>query len=378
MEILLYCEVSVLCLILLGIMSFKSSDMGLYTHRKKRAFLTSIYFSIILNVSELLWHIGNSKFFDFPFVSIEIINAVYFISVESAAYSWLMFSDSFDEDEKKSNVLRSTLYHLPLAALVAIFITNHFTGCIFSFDANGNYVRGSLFFLEYVFGFFYLFVSLIINVKNFFSNEKSDKHDIYRTMIAFAIPLVIGMVLQMVFPLLPIVSVSSVVSFMLVYTSSLRIQIALDPLTGINNRRILFKELERKLKNVRINRKLYFMFIDIDSFKKLNDSYGHHEGDVVLRLVADSLRMLCSDISGFCARFGGDEFALIVELDMCEDISFVYNLIKRKINEQVKALGLKHDVSVSIGHAEYLKDAYSIQELINTADEVMYKNKSHN
>ena len=74
---------------------------------------------------------------------------------------------------------------------------------------------------------------------------------------------------------------------------------------------MLIAELNNRIKHLKKDKVLYFLFMDIDSFKETNDLYGHRDGDKVLQVVADALRSACLAEDGFCARYGGDEFLLI-------------------------------------------------------------------
>ena len=72
---------------------------------------------------------------------------------------------------------------------------------------------------------------------------------------------------------------------------------------------------------MRPNEKLYFLFIDVDSFKQINDTYGHNEGDRALKIIAEVLSSLSEKTGGFCARYAGDEFAFIRKFAACERVT---------------------------------------------------------
>ena len=85
---------------------------------------------------------------------------------------------------------------------------------------------------------------------------------------------------------IPVLSVGIVISYLLAYINLLERLISLDPLTGISNRREFLQRLEDDIKSLKANEDLYFLFIDIDSFKNINDTEGHNEGDRVLKEIA--------------------------------------------------------------------------------------------
>ena len=85
---------------------------------------------------------------------------------------------------------------------------------------------------------------------------------------------------------------------------------------------------------MRPNEKLYFLFIDVDSFKQINDTYGHNEGDRALKIIAEVLSSLPEKTGGFCARYGGDEFAVVQVLSGKEDIRKLIGEIKKNVTEK--------------------------------------------
>ena len=118
------------------------------------------------------------------------------------------------------------------------------------------------------------------------------------------------------------------------------------------------------------------MFIDIDHFKVVNDKYGHLIGSQMLIEIGKVLRKLLRD-TDYIYRFGGDEFVVLMT-DVSEDI--VHKVALRILNS-VKEMDFKiengdiHKLSLSIGIAEYPKNAKTAKELIAFADEMMYESK---
>lgn len=162
------------------------------------------------------------------------------------------------------------------------------------------------------------------------------------------------------------------------YQNRLSTMAHFDPLTGLPNRVLARDRLEHAKE--RIDRRggwLAVLFIDLDRFKTLNDSYGHDFGDVVLQAVAQRLQQRCRD-EDTLARLGGDEFLLILEQLPSPGVA---SKVAKSLLDALKAPLVLDEarelyVGASIGIAIYPKDGGSAHELIRNADAAMYRAKA--
>ncbi len=150
-----------------------------------------------------------------------------------------------------------------------------------------------------------------------------------------------------------------------------------DPLTGLVNRRVLESQLDAVLSNAGGTRtKVGVLFVDLDRFKSINDSLGHETGDALLRLVASRLRDLTRS-SDILARFGGDEFVLV--LSDVEDLSRVDATAARLVEELSRPYPLNGKllhVTPSIGGSIFPQHGRDRKSLMSRADAAMYHAKS--
>lgn len=158
----------------------------------------------------------------------------------------------------------------------------------------------------------------------------------------------------------------------------LRAQATQDPLTGLLNRRALMLELEREHANMQRNgNTLICLMIDIDHFKRINDTLGHGAGDEVICAVANSLVQQCrrGDVAG---RFGGEEFVLVLP---ATDSIQAGEIVERVLNG-IRALGRDVTVpvdslSASIGYAEHPGDDTDLVAFLDMADQALYMSKEN-
>ena len=153
-----------------------------------------------------------------------------------------------------------------------------------------------------------------------------------------------------------------------------------DPLTGLPNRRLFHEILSGALFHAGRNKTMVaVLFVDLDGFKEINDTYGHETGDIVLTAVAGRL---CSSVrkSDTVSRMGGDEFVLILDGIKGEsEINQVCDRILRKTREPLQtSSGISLKITVSIGISIYPKDGLEVETLVTCADNAMYRvKKSH-
>ena len=152
----------------------------------------------------------------------------------------------------------------------------------------------------------------------------------------------------------------------------LRQQAAKDPLTGLANYRHLIEVIDAEIKrSERTTREFAILFLDLDGLKQINDRFGHVVGSQALCRLADVLGNSSRDIDT-AARFGGDEFAVVLPETGAEAAS----LVGRRICGGLTNDGREPKLSVSIGIAVYPKDGETIDALVGAADAALYAMKA--
>ena len=144
-----------------------------------------------------------------------------------------------------------------------------------------------------------------------------------------------------------------------------------DALTGIANRRTFEATAERELaRAARNNEPVALVLVDIDNFKRLNDTYGHREGDKVLRKVAEVLQATCRSFDT-PARYGGEEFAIV--LPGC-DLRAAVEAAER-MRRAVASVDHEARVTVSAGVAVHPRNGADVDALVRSADAALYESK---
>ncbi|MBD9484979.1 EAL domain-containing protein [Pseudomonas sp. PDM14] len=158
--------------------------------------------------------------------------------------------------------------------------------------------------------------------------------------------------------------------------AQLESQAITDALTGLYNRRGFHQTLESSLSRIdRSGKRMAILYLDLDGFKRINDSLGHAAGDQVLRRVAEQLKT-CLRPYDVLARMGGDEFtALLDSLDHPEDAARVAEKLIELVSTRQKVDGVEFTLGASVGIACFPECGQSVDGLLRAADMAMYEAK---
>jgi diguanylate cyclase len=150
-----------------------------------------------------------------------------------------------------------------------------------------------------------------------------------------------------------------------------------DALTGLPNRRAFDDELARRLGQYRRQGTSFgVLLLDVDRFKLVNDCYGHHVGDLVLKAMGEHLRATARDCD-LVARYGGEEFAMLLAGQSREEFMQAAERVRRAVEQShVTCEGTELQVTVSCGVAEATAGEEEAS-LLRRADEALYASKSH-
>ena len=151
-----------------------------------------------------------------------------------------------------------------------------------------------------------------------------------------------------------------------------------DPLTGLPNTRFLFMHLTRELSRAeRLKSEVSLLVMDLDNFKEINDSHGHHVGDRALCEVARVLRAAIRPYD-ICVRYAGDEFIVVLSGCGADEAESKRQELQKGIDEVYFEArpGKRLPLGISIGAAVFPHDGESYESLLATADSKMYQDKS--
>jgi diguanylate cyclase (GGDEF)-like protein len=148
-----------------------------------------------------------------------------------------------------------------------------------------------------------------------------------------------------------------------------------DHLTGVNNRKKLDAYLKEKVSLSTGEKGFSAILIDINNFKYINDTYGHDIGDNALETVAKLLKS-CIRTNDFIARFGGDEFCIVLDISNISDLEAMVCRINNCLEKYNKSGTHLYELGFSMGYAVYAYHLHkSAEEFLKQVDILMYESK---
>ncbi|WP_312270832.1 EAL domain-containing protein [Pseudomonas sp.] len=150
-----------------------------------------------------------------------------------------------------------------------------------------------------------------------------------------------------------------------------------DALTGLHNRYSFNKEIQMRLdEHAAQGTSMALLFLDLDNFKRINDSLGHDAGDELLRVVAQRLKSALRE-RDLIARLGGDEFCILANVEENYEAELLGRRILQKMKEPIILAGRKMVITTSIGASLFPQDATTGEDLMKHADLALYKSKAN-
>lgn len=300
-------------------------------------------------------------------------NTLLYIVVMIPFLLWTIYVDlNVYNSKRRLNFLIKPLGFL--AVLNTFFsLLSPLTGWYFKVDEDNLFVRGSLFWiLVAIFAILFAYNSLFL----IFNKKKLTQNSFY-PMFVFMIPPGIGMLLQGLFYGITLAWAGVGLSIFIIYCRMQHHVIETDYLTGLYNRRQLDNYLEDCINNLKRNQNLAAIMIDIDHFKRINDTYGHLMGDYAIESIAKILKRTFYR-KGFIARYAGDEFVILLSPKNSEEVQNLISFLKENIEQFNKTQKAPFNISISLGAALYDHEkGLSADQFLHEIDQLMYEDKKN-
>ncbi|MBE6138054.1 MAG: GGDEF domain-containing protein [Erysipelotrichaceae bacterium] len=373
MSIAYYVAILVFCFGILGLILAKTFTGSINRQKKTYIFLL-IFASCFFITSDLIWMCINGNV-NVPKGINYMLNLFYFIGTLFVSYTFFLYSENVQQSRLFRSKLIFVLTGIPAIILLLLLFTTMQTKWIFYINENNEYVRGKIYIVQILLSFGYPLISSIKALIKSFKKANYFKRIDYISIFKFLICPSLGLLLQYFIPHVPFCSIGISLGILWLYLENEDMIMYVDPLTDIYNKKAFAKRLHHDMLQLDEESRYYLFMLDIDSFKTINDSFGHVEGDLALMVVAKVLKKYCDINNAFVARYGGDEFSILLN---CQPHQFIESFC-RGLDEVLESINVDYrrpyEISVSYGYAAYAPSIMNIPDFIDKADEHLYINK---
>lgn len=324
----------------------------------------------------LVWLLTQNRIIPFVLIVAWLANALSLICMTLTSYYWFMFAMArIRRAGKRPSKLQYTICQLPIALTIILCLTTQFTGLVFQITDSGEYGRGPLFVFVSVLQYLYSIDVCLYAIWYGIREKSKEKQTLYWLFGLFILfPMLAGIV-QIMVGNTPIMAPAIITALFIIFVYVQKSQINSDSLTGLNNRKRLFTMLEGRMLQQEDHPLTVYM-LDVNSFKLINDNYGHAEGDHALMAVAESLMILARDYHVFVSRYGGDEFTIVDYGEISNEPEKIVESFCKLLKMKCEEKELPYLVTASVGYSIWDKKTRDPEELIAQADQALYREKA--
>lgn len=355
---------NLISLLLLGTLYF-GNKQRMESDRDMHIVMQMMGITAVSNVADCCVFYLNGSAGTFTKIIILLSGSWLFMGNVLIGYTWAQFITThmnipFSDTRRK-------IYRCGGLIAALLLIANVFYPLVFSAE-NGVYKRGPVYSVFLIFAFLYILDSLYLYAR---CRKKVGTLKLFPVQ-AFLTPVAIGVVVQFLFIDVPITWTSIAIAIAGVMTALKNEMIFKDGLTGLYNR--VYLEFLQKQACKKNGVWVSGIMIDLNSFKQINDNYGHSEGDNALIIAADLLRKSFSEY-GVVTRYAGDEFIVMLNTTDEQLIQSLIESAKNNFEKENETNDKPYQLSASMGYAVSNLSAETVDDFMNRIDKQMYQDK---
>lgn len=364
-------SVAILCMLFFWFRRGKDNSMSSRWYTAVLAlfilsFVSNAAWGLIRGLStSLAAHLGLQFFF----------KTMFLVFLNLAVFAWVGYSETELGNREFNDVDQLKVFFLPILFILVVVCTNGYTKVIFDIDVHGKYHMEDLFQAQMGIYVFYTGITGIrMLVKAMYESDPTKKSQMLQ-MGSFPLSFLLSWLLKILIgDEFPVICVFVTLWLLFVFVGSTSEQVSTDKLTQIHNRQNLLTHINMKIRTH--EDRLFLIMMDIDYFKRINDTYGHQEGDQALIRTANALKSAAQNMTRrpYLARYGGDEFMVVAEAENIEEIQALCEEIQNQLDYFGTWSEKKYQMSLSIGIAEW-QEGMKQKDLIEAADQTLYRVK---
>lgn len=368
-----YIIVDIFCIIIVGVIKQNiTTDSG--SELEVRMLRRSLWSYIIFMVAGLTGLITeNADLFYFKGIYY-LANMISLTCLDLSAFYWFIYVQLCVNREFMRKKLRMFTY-IPMIVVVILCLASPLTGWAFYINEENEYVRGPMFMFVSVTPLVYDVASSVTAYYRAHKEKQILKKKRYLNYGSFIYFPLIASVLQIWLSGMPILAPAVAASYFIVFVSGQKDMIYNDSLTGLNNRRHAMMYIEEKIPTTSHDNPFTVFMIDGNKFKRINDTYGHIEGDSAIVCIGQAVEKVGHKNRLFCARYGGDEFLMLKSGECSFDRESIGDEINKELERICAEQNKKYKLSVSVGFYTACDSGETADAVIKKADDELYRAK---
>lgn len=347
--------------------------LGRHTEQKNRTLDGRIFnamcgMTLCLCLLETYTFWVDGKQFPGARVSALLINALVFGMDIFFAFIWTCYTDYKLLEDKRRIKTVYPLVGIPAFVIALLCVVNIFRDVFFSVSQDNIYSRCPGAVIVYLGTYVYLVYGAVNVVRH---RRRVEKY-LFMPVLQFLVPIFVGSVIQLLHYGIALIWASVALGMTSLCMNLQNEESYIDSLTRLYNRNYLTHYLSRAVVRAKQGIRIRGMMLDINSFKKINDTYGHDEGDRMLQGVGKVLLQSVSK-GTIVARYGGDEFVILLEDRPENEPELLLKRIQENLDRYNGAGHHPDPVSLSVGMADFTQN--SVEQFMRTMDQRMYAEK---
>lgn len=375
MDKYLVLDINIFAIIILCFLLYYFKSSHKFSSLSDKMFILVIVSNIILLLSDIISTSLSGIEGDLVRFIVVTSKFLFFLSCILLCVGWLYYNIiRVNYLNKLKGILIKYIIPAPFVLFLMFMAATLNQNLVFGYTDLNQYYRGDYFHLSTFVGYIYIVASLIFII---IKRKHLNKGDFINLILLPSVAMVLGFLQSFIkFPMLFVWPALAIV-LNGVGLNTLIIKSSTDYLTGLNNRSELDAYLYKSaIECINKNLSLSIMIMDIDSFKMINDTFGHVEGDNAIKVTSDIIKKSLKG-KGLISRYGGDEFAVVISDCNKEDISMTANSIKLNLDEFNSKDILDYNISLSIGFDTFYGDQLlDISKMLKQVDKKMYQQKT--
>lgn len=370
MPIFLYLELNLFAIAILFVIALNMRGQGGRYLFDQKLFLMLLSISALLLALDSCMRVLNGRpgehirlWYTLAIVLYNILNPI-------ICTIWYYYVDYYVYGDKARITKILFPLFLPIAINTVLSVASIFSNIYFIFDENNVYDQGRFIYILLGICLYMIMYTTVFLIKN---RQKITQKEFFY-FILFVLPPSVGGIVQTIVSGINTIWIAATLSIFIIFINIQKEQLHTDYLTGVNNRRYLDTFLHTITKNNGCEM-IAGIMIDIDAFKMINDVHGHSQGDEALKHTAQLLRETFRK-TDFIARYGGDEFVVIMEVNVQSKLTAMVQRLKENVDQfNLKKL-VPYEINLSMGYDCYGKEStLSIEAFLKKIDHLMYLDK---